>query len=161
MPVRHAGGLDSCIHQFGYILGAVRKRKKQVMLYDHRDMKSRMEPKAGRGGMALLEGLLRCRRCGRMLHVAIAGRTRGAALQLPRSNINHGQATGEFIGGLLIAGPGYWAEILKLWKAMRIEAALGLRARLWHDSNGQYPPCALTGNRNRRNLRSAFGRSVV
>jgi excisionase family DNA binding protein len=30
-------------------------------------MKSRMERKAGRGGRALLAGLLRCRRCGRML----------------------------------------------------------------------------------------------
>jgi len=32
-------------------------------------MHSGGEPKAGRGGTALLSGLLRCRRCGRMLHV--------------------------------------------------------------------------------------------
>jgi len=39
-------------------------------------MKSRMEPKAGRGGRALLGGLLRCRRCGRMLKVEYAGHDR-------------------------------------------------------------------------------------
>ena len=37
-------------------------------------MKSRTEPKAGRGGRALLAGLRRCRRCGRMLHVEYTGR---------------------------------------------------------------------------------------
>jgi hypothetical protein len=31
------------------------------------------EPKAGRGGRALLSGLLRCRRCGRMIHVVYPG----------------------------------------------------------------------------------------
>ncbi len=31
--------------------------------------------KSGRGGRALLSGLLRCRRCGRMLHVAYSGKT--------------------------------------------------------------------------------------
>lgn len=34
-------------------------------------------PKSGRGGRALLSGLLRCRRCGRMLHVAYVGRGQG------------------------------------------------------------------------------------
>jgi DNA invertase Pin-like site-specific DNA recombinase len=34
--------------------------------------------KAGRGGHALLAGLLRCRRCGRMLHVTYGGGGRGA-----------------------------------------------------------------------------------
>lgn len=33
--------------------------------------------KSGRGGRALLSGLLRCTRCGRMLHVAYVGRGRG------------------------------------------------------------------------------------
>src|SRR5271157_2559642 len=37
-------------------------------------MKSGMQPKAGRGGRALLSGVLRCRRCGRMLYVSYSGR---------------------------------------------------------------------------------------
>jgi hypothetical protein len=49
--------------------------RNQTMLGDNAHMKSRMEPKAGRGGRSLLAGLLRCRRCGRMLHVALAALT--------------------------------------------------------------------------------------
>jgi hypothetical protein len=44
------------------------------MIAANANMKSRMEPKAGPGGRALLAGLLRCRRCGRMLHVAYVQR---------------------------------------------------------------------------------------
>ena len=47
----------------------------QVTLAMNTNMKSRMVPKAGRGGRALLAGLLRCRRCGHRLHVAYAGRS--------------------------------------------------------------------------------------
>jgi len=39
------------------------------MIAANAHMKSHMEPKAARGGRALLAGLLRCRRCGRMLRV--------------------------------------------------------------------------------------------
>ena len=47
------------------------------MITANAHMKSRMEPKAGRGGRALLAGLFRrCRRCGRMLNVGYAGRDR-------------------------------------------------------------------------------------
>ena len=46
----------------------------QATLAMNTHMKSRMLRKAGRGGRALLAGLLRCRRCGRMLRVAYAGR---------------------------------------------------------------------------------------
>jgi DNA invertase Pin-like site-specific DNA recombinase len=35
------------------------------------------QAKAGRGGQALLAGLLRCRRCGRRLHVVYSGQSRG------------------------------------------------------------------------------------
>jgi hypothetical protein len=43
--------------------------RNQAMIAANTNMKSRMERKAARGGRALLAGLLRCRRCGRMLHV--------------------------------------------------------------------------------------------
>lgn len=43
------------------------------MLTDNAHRKSRMESKAARGGRSLLAELLRCRRCGRMLHVAYSG----------------------------------------------------------------------------------------
>ncbi len=43
--------------------------RNQAMIAANAHMHSGGEPKAGRGGTALLSGLLRCRRCGRMLHV--------------------------------------------------------------------------------------------
>ncbi len=55
-------------HHVAYISWEQYERN-QAMIAANAHMKSRMEPKAGRGGRALLAGLLRCRRCGRMLHV--------------------------------------------------------------------------------------------
>lgn len=60
-------------HHAGYISWEQYERN-QAMLEANAHMKSRTEPKAGRGGRALLAGLLRCRRCGRMLHVEYTGR---------------------------------------------------------------------------------------
>src|SRR5207247_8326699 len=60
-------------HHAGYISWEQYERN-QAMIAANANMKSRMEPKAGRGGRALLAGLLRCRRCGRMLHVEYTGR---------------------------------------------------------------------------------------
>src|SRR5205807_3290449 len=54
-------------------------------------MKSRMEPKAGRGGRALIAGLLRCRRCGRMLHVAYESRNPQGRYNCQGAQLNHGE----------------------------------------------------------------------
>ena len=59
-------------HHPGYITWEQYERN-QAMLAANIQMKARMEPKAGRGGRALLSGLLRCRRCGRMLYVSYSG----------------------------------------------------------------------------------------
>ena len=88
-------------HHAGYISWEQFERN-QVMLGDNAHMKSRMEPKAGRGGRSLLAGLLRCRRCGRMLHVAYSG-TIG---NVPRyhcrgAQINHGEDWCISFGGLV------------------------------------------------------------
>jgi len=45
----------------------------QAMMAANTHMKSNGEAKAGRGGRALLSGMVRCRRCGRMLHVSYSG----------------------------------------------------------------------------------------
>lgn len=55
-------------HHPGYISWEPYERN-QAKMADNVHMKSRAEPKAGRGGRALLSGMLRCRRCGRMLYV--------------------------------------------------------------------------------------------
>jgi DNA invertase Pin-like site-specific DNA recombinase len=116
-------------HHPGYISWEQFERN-QSMLSDNAHMKSRMEPKAGRGGRSLLAGLLRCRRCGRMLHVAYSG-SHG---EVPRyhcrgAHINHGEAWCISFGGLrpdrVIA-----AEILKAVEGNAVEAALEVAARV-------------------------------
>jgi DNA invertase Pin-like site-specific DNA recombinase len=75
-------------HHPGYISWEQYERQ-QAMLAANAHMKSQTQPKAGRGGRALLSGVLRCRRCGRMLYVSYSGsggmvlryRCRGAHLR--------------------------------------------------------------------------------
>ena len=96
------------------------------------NMKSRMEPKGGRGGRSLLAALLRCRRCGRMLHVAYSGNRR----EVPRyhcrgAHLNHGVAWCISFGGLR-PDQAVAAELLKAVEGNAIEAAVealrGLRS---------------------------------
>ena len=87
-------------HHPAYISWAQYERH-QAILAANTNMKSRMERKAGRGGRALLAGLLRCRRCGRMLHVAYCG----IGGRVPRyhclgAHINHGEPRCISFGGL-------------------------------------------------------------
>lgn len=116
-------------HHAGYISWEQFERN-QTMLGDNAHMKSRMEPKAGRGGRSLLAGLLRCRRCGRMLHVAYSG-THG---DVPRyhcrgAQLNHGEDWCISFGGL---GPdsAVAAEILKAVEGNAIDAALEAATRV-------------------------------
>jgi DNA invertase Pin-like site-specific DNA recombinase len=62
-------------HHPGYISWEQYERN-QAMIAANAHMKSHMESKAGRGGRALLGGLLRCRRCGRILKVDYTGQGR-------------------------------------------------------------------------------------
>lgn len=59
-------------HHPGYI-SWVEYERNQAMIAANTHGHSDGEPKAGRGGRALLSGLLRCRRCGRKLWVAYSG----------------------------------------------------------------------------------------
>jgi DNA invertase Pin-like site-specific DNA recombinase len=116
-------------HHEGYISWEQFERN-QAMLDDNAHMKSRMEPKAGRGGRALLAGLLRCRRCGRMLHVTYSG-THG---DVPRyhcrgAQINHGEDWCISFGGLAV-DRAIAAEILKAVEGNAIEAALEAASRV-------------------------------
>ena len=59
-------------HHPGYIFWEQYERNQQ-MLTENSHLRSGTGRKSGRGGRSLLAGLLRCRRCGRMLHVKYAG----------------------------------------------------------------------------------------
>src|SRR5437588_10335024 len=116
-------------HHSGYIAWEQFERN-QVMLTDNAHMKSRMEPKAARGGRSLLAGLLRCRRCGRMLHVAYSG-SHG---EVPRyhcrgAHIHHGEGWCISFGGLK-PDRAVAAEILRAVEGNAIEAALEVAARI-------------------------------
>jgi len=66
-------------------------------------MKSCMEPKAGRGGRALLSGILRCRRCGRMVHVSYGGVRRAVVRYHCRgAHLNHGEGRCISFGALRV-----------------------------------------------------------
>jgi len=130
----HVKALDTWMvlirdHHPGYISWEQFERN-QSMLADNAHMKSRMEPKAGRGGRSLLAGLLRCRRCGRMLHVAYSG-THG---EVPRyhcrgAHINHGAGWCISFGGFK-PDRAVAAEILKAVEGNAIEAALEVATRV-------------------------------
>ena len=106
-------------------------------------MKSRMEPKAGRGGRSLLAGLLRCRRCGRMLHVAYSGKSS----EVPRyhcrgAQINHGEAWCISFGGLR-PDQAIAAEVLKAVEGNAVEAAVEAAARIAEQRSQQRQAQAL------------------
>lgn len=75
-------------HHPGYISWEQFERN-QLVLSENAYMKSRMGRKSGRGGRSLLTGLLRCRRCGRMLNVRFSGPGGNLPCFRCRSTLNH------------------------------------------------------------------------
>jgi DNA invertase Pin-like site-specific DNA recombinase len=129
-------------HHTGYITWEQYDRN-QALLADNAHMKSRMEPKAGRGGRSLLAGLLRCRRCGRMLHVAYSGKSS----EVPRyhcrgAHINHGAAWCISFGGLR-PDQAVAAEVLKAVEGNAVEAAVEAAARIAEQRSQQRQAQAL------------------
>jgi hypothetical protein len=111
-------------HHPAYISWAQYERT-QALIAANTNMKSRMERKAGRGGRALLSGLLRCRRCGRMLHVVYGG-TRGEA---PRyhcrgAHINHGESKRCLGFGSLRVDEAVANELLRVIGGNAVDAAI-------------------------------------
>jgi excisionase family DNA binding protein len=110
-------------HHLGYISWEQYERN-QALIASNAHMKSRMEPKAGRGGRALLSGMLRCRRCGRMLHVSYTG-IRSAVLRYhcKGAHVNHGEHWCISFGGLR-TDEAVATEVLRAISGNAIEAAL-------------------------------------
>ena len=129
-------------HHPGYISWEQYERN-QALLADNAHMKSRMEPKAGRGGRSLLAGLVRCRRCGRMLHVAYSGIRPGVPRYHCRgAHINHGEAWCISFGGLR-PDQAIAAEILKAVEGNAVEAAVEAAARIAEQQRQQRQAVAL------------------
>jgi excisionase family DNA binding protein len=116
-------------HHSGYISWEQYERN-QALIASNAHMKSRMEPKAGRGGRALLSGMLRCRRCGRMLHVSYTG-TRAAVLRYhcKGAHVNHGENWCISFGGLR-PDEAVASEVLQCITGNAVEAALDAAEQL-------------------------------
>jgi DNA invertase Pin-like site-specific DNA recombinase len=116
-------------HHPGYISWEQYERN-QALIAANAHMKSRMQPKAARGGKALLAGLIRCRRCGRMLHISYTG-NKGV---VPRyhckgAHINHGEDWCISFGGARV-DDAISREILQAISGNAIEAAVNAAEKL-------------------------------
>jgi Recombinase/Recombinase zinc beta ribbon domain len=112
--------------------------RNQAMLAANAHMKSRLEPKAGRGGRALLAGLLRCRRCGRMLHVDYVGRKgREVRYHCHGAQLSHGEDWCISFGGLR-ADQAVAREVLEAIGGNAVEAALEAAEQMRQQQEGRW-----------------------
>jgi DNA invertase Pin-like site-specific DNA recombinase len=93
----------------------------QKALAENAHMNSRMGRQRGRGGPSLLVGLLRCRRCGYMLHVNYGNH--GIRYVCVSENVNQGLSKCISFGRVKVDAV-ISAEILKAIQPMAIDAAL-------------------------------------
>jgi len=110
-------------HHPGYISWEEYERN-EAMIVANTHGNSDAEPKAGRGGRALLSGLLRCRRCGRKLYVSYSG-PGGVVIRYGCSgeSIDCGEGHCISFGGLRVDGA-VSKEVLRAVEGNAIEAAL-------------------------------------
>ena len=110
-------------HHPGYLAWEDYERN-QAMIGANAFMLSGSEPKAGRGGRALLSGILRCRRCGRMLYVNYSGPRGTVTRYMCRGkHIDCGEGWCISFGGLRVDA-GVANEVLHAIEGNAIEAAL-------------------------------------
>jgi DNA invertase Pin-like site-specific DNA recombinase len=107
-------------HHPGYLSWDEYERN-QSMIAANAHMHSGGEPKAGRGGAALVSGLLRCRRCGRMLQVFYPGTLVRYVCNAGRSR--YGEGTCISFGGLRVDAA-VSKEVLEAVSGNAIQAAL-------------------------------------
>ena len=108
-------------HHDGYIdWGEFERNQKQLAAnaYGHRD-----GAKSGRGGRALLAGLLVCGRCGRRLNVVYAGRSSQPVYRCDRGIAAVGARRCMMFGGLRVDAA-MARELIRAVEPMAIEAAL-------------------------------------
>lgn len=123
-------------HHPGYIAWEQYERNRATVVANS-NMKSRMLRRAGRGGRSLLAGILRCRRCGRMMHVSYCG-SQGT---VPRyhckgAQINHGEDWCISFGGLRV-DEALAQQVLQMVSGDAVEAALQAAESLQQQRNQQ------------------------
>jgi DNA invertase Pin-like site-specific DNA recombinase len=119
-------------HHPGYISWAQFEQNKRTIA-SNTHMMQHVVGKAGRGGRALLTGLLRCRRCGRMLLVVYGGRNRnrGVRYACRGANVNHGHGKLDCLSfGALRVDEAIAHALLDAVSARAIEEAIELAERM-------------------------------
>jgi DNA invertase Pin-like site-specific DNA recombinase len=110
-------------HHVGYISWG-KFEQNQILLRENAHMYRENTPKSGRGGKALLSGLIRCGRCSRMMHVSYSGSRGNVARYSCRgANINHGRGQCISFGNLRV-DKAISVEILKAVERDALEAAV-------------------------------------
>jgi Recombinase/Recombinase zinc beta ribbon domain len=123
-------------HHPGYISWEQYMRN-QTLLAENAHIKKKMSRSAARGGHSLLAGLLRCRRCGRMLHVGYSGTTGTVPRYFCRgAHINHGTDRCISFGGLRV-DEAVSSEILSIVELHAIESAIVAAQQLAEQDNAQ------------------------
>jgi DNA invertase Pin-like site-specific DNA recombinase len=122
-------------HHSGYVSWEQYERT-QAMMASNAHMKSDGNAKAGRGGRALLSGIVRCRRCGRMLHVSY----RGKEHVVPRydcndAHLHHGEPRCLSFGGLWV-DDAVANEVLHAIEGNAVEAALAAAEQIEQQRQG-------------------------
>ncbi len=117
-------------HHAGYISWEQFERN-QSIISENAHMRASNSPKAGRGGRALLAGLLRCRRCGRMLHISYGKPSElHARYECRGANVNHGEGPVHCIAfGSLRPDEAVARVLLEAVSPKAIEAAIELARR--------------------------------
>jgi len=117
-------------HHEGYITLAAYERN-QAQIRENAAMKGSFSRGPARSGKSLLAGLLRCRRCGRKLHVTYSGK-RGSVVRYScrGAAINHGTAKCLSFGGLAL-DRAVEQEVLKAIKPEAIKATLARQEKLY------------------------------
>jgi DNA invertase Pin-like site-specific DNA recombinase len=109
-------------HHPGYIPWE-RFEENQKIILENTHMQKGEHPKSGRGGKALLSGLLRCGHCSRMLHVYYSGKGKNVCRYFCRgAHINYGKPECISFGGLR-PDEAISCEILKAVENDAIEAS--------------------------------------
>jgi DNA invertase Pin-like site-specific DNA recombinase len=127
-------------HHPGYISWEQFERN-QRLLEENTHMKGTMTRKAGRGGQCLLAGLLRCARCGRMLHV-MYGRRGYARYECRQAN--RAEAAPRCIGfGARRPDETVSAEILTVVQGSALAAAIEAGDLAEQDHHAQHRALAL------------------
>jgi DNA invertase Pin-like site-specific DNA recombinase len=110
-------------HHPGYISWEQFELNRKIVA-ENAHMKSRMGRQMGRGGLSLLIGLMRCRRCGRMLRVHYLGKGRKEIrYQCVNGNINQGVPKCISFGGVRV-DQAVASEVLRIIEPMALDAAL-------------------------------------